>query len=77
MCYWLCVQHHLSICVFVHPVFPSQALRLPWLWVQFDCKALWESVCLCWTVSWTLTGHLTGAMGSDWTCHPAEGLQVT
>lgn len=55
---------HLSICLFVCPVFPSQALRLPWLPVRLDCKALWESVCVyvgqclgLWPVS---TLHLIG-----------------
>lgn len=36
----------MSISLFVLPVFPSQACRLPWPSLRFDCKALWESVCV-------------------------------
>lgn len=69
-----CVCYHVTLykwiqmlfsCLFVCSVFPSQALRLPWLLVRFDCKGLWESVCecLCWTMSWTLTSQMTSPLG--------------
>lgn len=45
------------------------------VWLQ-SLVGKWK-VCLCWTMSWTLTSHLTSTQGCDWTCYPAEGLQVT
>lgn len=44
------------------------------VWLQ---SLVGKCVCLCWTMSGTLAGHLTSTLGSDWTCHPAEGHQVT
>lgn len=82
VCYWLCV------CVCVMPLvcsfICSSSFSITSLAFTLAVNAVWLQslvgkwkVCLCWTMSWTLTSHLTSTQGCDWTCYPAEGLQVT
>lgn len=77
LCLCVCVVPlvHLYICPFSFSITSlAFTLAVGTVWLQ---SLVGKCVCLYWTISWTLAGHLTSALGSGWTRHPAEGHQVT